>query len=199
MKKVICPLNIPAERKGFLEALQKRFAEACNTTAELARKHHCTARVALHHLAYHTLRQQFPDLGAQLACNAIYTVARLFKQLNLPRSAPLPRLHFTATAPVFFDQRTLTLKDRQVSLFTLDGRLRFELDIPTQVIQLLQTEEIKEIVLFQQQGHYALAFFLQAKPAVLPACIQTDSTRQHITIHTDTPCIAPQAQETASS
>lgn len=199
MKKVICPLNIPAERKGFLEALQKRFAEACNTTAELARKHHCTARVALHHLAYHTLRQQFPDLGAQLACNAIYTVARLFKQLNLPRNAPLPQLHFTATAPVFFDQRTLTLKDRQVSLFTLDGRLRFELDVPPEIVQMLKEENIREIVLFRHHGRYALAFFLQAKPNTLPACIQTDSTQQYITIQTEMPCIKAQVQETPST
>ena len=181
MKTVICPLNLSDQEARFLQTLQQQFSAACNLAAAIARQHHCTARVALHHLAYHALREHFPQLGAQMACNAIYTVARTFKQLELQRTnTPLPRLIFAPTAPVFFDQRTLTLKDRHVSLFTLDGRLRFNLNIDEESAYLLSNLALKEVVLMGHSGQYTLHFFLEAKSPQLPAHLVTDLQQQQV-------------------
>ena len=189
MKTVICPLALSDRESAFLQALQEHFSAACNLAAAIARQHHCTARVALHHLAYQPLRARFPQLGAQMVCNAIYTVARTFKQLGLQRSnAPLPRLVFAPTAPVFFDQRTLTLKEQQVSLFTLDGRLHFNLSLNEASAQLLSTLALKEVVLMGQAGRYSLHFFLEAKSPQLPAHLVTDAQQQQVFVDSAYTC-----------
>jgi hypothetical protein len=41
----------------------------------------------------------------------------------------LPRLRFSDASPVFFDRHTLSLKDGRLSLYTLAGRMRFDLAI----------------------------------------------------------------------
>ncbi len=37
-------------------------------------------RVALHHLMYRNLRDQFPEMGSQMVCNAIYSVSRTCRE-----------------------------------------------------------------------------------------------------------------------
>ena len=154
---VVIPLNTNAEQTARLEVLQQTFAEVCNALAPSVQRTRTWNRVALHHMAYRELRQRFPAIGSQMVCNAIYSVSRtcrlLFQSpgsplhLNRFEGKPLPLLRFNASAPVYFDRHTLSLKPHELSMYTLDGRMRFQLNLEPDVFQRFQTEKLREIVL----------------------------------------------------
>lgn len=162
------PLQTSAAQAQRLAALQAAFADACNALAPVAHRHRCWNRVALHHLAYKDLRERFPQLGSQMACNAIYSVCRacrwVYQHPSSPHNvqrragAPLPRLRFSAHAPVFFDRHTLSIRRGQVSLFTLDGRMRFELGLGEADEARFRTQRLREIVLSREAGRFWLSF-----------------------------------------
>lgn len=160
-----------------LTQLQTAFAEVCNAIAPVVQETRCWNRVALHHLVYRNLRERFPQLGSQMVCNAIYSVSRtcriVFQSPSSPFSVnrqperPLPQLKFAPTAPVYFDRHTLSLRDGVVSMYTLDGRIRFRLSISPADEQRFRQEKLREIVLSNQGGRYQLGFTFAG---------QTDST-----------------------
>jgi hypothetical protein len=131
------PLNANAEQLVRLQALQAAFARVCNALAPTVQQTGVWNRVALHHLTYHKLRERFPELGSQMVCNAIYSVSRTSRivfqhaqspfNLNKLAGKPLPLLRFSDSCPVYFDRHTLSVKNGQLSMFTLDGRMRFAL------------------------------------------------------------------------
>ena len=110
MKFLTLRLKTSATESARLRALQVAFAEVCNFLAPLARDTRCWNRVALHHLAYRSLRVRFPRIGSQMACNAIYAVSRtcrlVYQSPNSPFNparnggAPLPLIRFADQAPV---------------------------------------------------------------------------------------------------
>lgn len=171
------PLNAEPEALQRLLALQQGFAQVCNALAPLVQQTRVWNRVALHHLAYRKLREQFPEMGSQMVCNAIYSVSRTGRLVfqhpqspfNLARlgDKPLPLLRFADTCPVYFDRHTLSLKDGQLSMFTLDGRLRFQLALSAQDEARFHTGKLSEVVLSRQaDGAFALTFQLEnAQPA----------------------------------
>lgn len=170
------PLNTtPAQNQRLLE-LQRAFAAVCNALAPMVQQTRCWNRVALHHMAYKQLRALFPGLGSQMVCNAIYSVSRSCRivyqhpqsPFNVARlgSKPLPRLQFLPQSPVYFDRHTLSIKDGQGSMFTLDGRMRFQLNLPVDVETRFREEKLREIVLNAVAGVFALSFYF-AKPAEL--------------------------------
>jgi hypothetical protein len=165
------PLNAEPEAQQRLLDLQRGFARVCNALAPLVQQTRVWNRVALHHLAYRQLREQFPEMGSQMVCNAIYSVSRTGRLVfqhpqspfNLARlgDKPLPLLRFADTAPVYFDRHTLSLKDGQLSMFTLDGRMRFQLALSPQDEALFHTGKLSEVVLSRQaDGVFALTFQL---------------------------------------
>ena len=164
-------LNPTGEQRARLEALQAAFASVCNAVAEVAVTQRCFHRVALHHLSYRMIRAQFPLIGSQMACNAIYSVARFMRLLcQHPQSpllgsrwltASLPRVVFGPHCPVYFDRHTLSIKGRRLSMFTLDGRMKFEGDIDASVADLFTSEakKLREIVLLlDPQRNFMLHF-----------------------------------------
>lgn len=172
------PLNVTPEQAQRLKALQHSFARLCNALAPLVQSTRIWNRVALHHLAYRQLREQFPEIGSQMVCNAIYSVSRtcrmVFQQpaspLHLEKlgDRPLPLLRFADNCPVYFDRHTLSLKAGQLSMYTLDGRMRFQLALDAQVEARFQTQKLREVVLAHRgDGGYELSFVLvdQAQPA----------------------------------
>lgn len=165
ISKVTLSVNL-AQRQRLL-ALQTEFAKACNFVAPIARQNRCWNRVTLHHLSYRALRDHFPELGAQMACNAIYAVCRAYRLLyQLPQSpwvgsgpeVALPLICFADTAPVYFDRHTLTVKPGSLSLFTMEGRLRFQLALDDQLTQHFSELRLREVVLLNQGEHYRLQF-----------------------------------------
>ena len=165
------PLNTSPEQVQRLQALQHSFAQVCNALAEVVQQTRVWNRVALHHLAYRSLREQFPQMGSQMVCNAIYSVSRSCRVIFQHPQSPfhlsrlegrmLPLLRFSDFCPVYFDRHTLSLKDGQLSMFTLDGRIRFALNLGSEAESAFHTHKLREIVLARSRSHsggYSLTF-----------------------------------------
>lgn len=192
------PLQVTPEQALRLQHLQRGFAQLCNALAPLVQSTRVWNRVALHHLAYRTLREQFPEMGSQMVCNAIYSVSRtcraVFQDLRSPfhldklNDRPLPLMRFADSCPVYFDRHTLSLKDGVLSMFTLDGRMRFQLTLASEVELRFQTQKLREVVLSRQaEGMFVLSFLLVdptaavaegaselSEPGVLPDYVMVD-------------------------
>jgi len=163
------PLNTTAEQLARLLALQVAFAQVCNALAPVVQQTKVWNRVALHHLMYRSLRERFPDMGSQMVCNAIYSVSRtcrmLFQHpqslLNLARlgDKPLPLVRFADNCPVYFDRHTLSVKAGQLSMYTLDGRVRFALALKPEDEVSFKEKKLREIVMSRRaDGLFELSF-----------------------------------------
>jgi len=137
-------------------------------------------------MVYKTLREQFPAMGSQMVCNAIYSVSRTSRLVyqhpkspfNVARLAdkPLPLLMFTPTSPVYFDRHTLSLKGGQLSLYTLDGRMRFNVALRPQDEELFKKSKLREVVLARnKEGVFELSFTLSDEAAPEVAELLADS------------------------
>ncbi len=168
------PLNTTPDQLARLQALQMAFAQVCNALAPEVQRSRIWNRVALHHLHYRALRAKFPALGSQMVCNAIYAVSRtsrlVFQTPASPFSLarlgdkPLPLLHFASNCPVYFDRHTLSIKGVKLSLFTLGGRMHFELTLPKAQLEKFRLTKLREIVLTRRlDGLYELTFWLEDK------------------------------------
>ena len=166
-------LNTSPEQTLRLEALQEAFAEVCNALAPVVRETRCWNRVGLHHLAYRQLRERFPKVGSQMVCNAIYSVSRTCRLVFQHPASPfnvsrfpdkaLPLLRFQASAPVYFDRHTLSIRGSRLSMYTLDGRVRFQLDLAEADIQRFSTHKLREIVLDRVGESFRLSFVLSGE------------------------------------
>ena len=89
-------LPSPVQAEQFA-TLAEAFARACNATVPFVQEHRCWNRVALHHLAYYSLRERFPELGSQMVCNAIHRVASAYKTLKanggIAKEKPVPSIN----------------------------------------------------------------------------------------------------------
>ncbi len=150
------------------------FAEVCNAIAPVVQQTRCWNRVALHHLVYHSMRERYPGLGSQMICNAIYAVCRSARLvLQHPKSpwsvlkrpgAMLPLLRFAPNVPVYFDRHTLSLKGEMLSMFTLDGRMHFNVQLAAADAARFHTEKLVEVMLVSTQAGFDL-YFQFAGPA----------------------------------
>ncbi len=173
------PLDPVPAQELRLQALQQAFAEVCNAIAPLVVQTGVWNRVALHHMAYKPMRARFPQLGSQLICNAIYAVSRTCRwvfqrpgstyHVSAWRGRALPQLHFSPRCPVYLDRNTFSLKQGQASLYTLDGRMRFELALGDRREALFHSAKLVEIVLLRVRDRYEMRFHLQAGTPQLDA------------------------------
>lgn len=169
------------EQHARLMALQAAFAQVCNELSPVVQHTRVWNRVALHHMAYKGLREKFPALGSQMVCNAIYSVSRASRLIFQTPGSPfhvsrlagraLPLLRFTDTCPVYFDRHTLSLKQGQVSMFTLDGRMKFQLALSAQQETAFHTQKLLEIVLQRVGAQFELAFQFGPAAAAVPEIV----------------------------
>ncbi len=163
------PLNTSPEQLVRLHELQMAFARVCNALAPTVQQTKVWNRVALHHLMYRNLRDRFPEMGSQMVCNAIYSVSRTCRMVfqhpqspfNLTRlgNKPLPLLKFSDSCPVYFDRHTLSVKAGQLSMYTLDGRMRFALALQPTDEASFKEKKLREIVLSNcLDGSFELSF-----------------------------------------
>jgi len=165
-------LAMNQDLSGRLDRLRAEFARACNLIAPIAQANHCWNRVALHHLTYHQLRAVFPGLGSQMACNAIYSVCRSYRLLLSHPQSPffgqkiaegqLPQIFFLDHSPVFFDRHTLSLQNNVLSMFTLEGRLRFGIGLNEADEKRFRTEKLREVQLLSSGAQYSMMLFFDA-------------------------------------
>ena len=180
------PLEATSEQKARLQALQLAFAQVCNALAPVVQQSRCWNRVALHHLMYRQLPEKFPVMGSQMVCNAIYSVSRSSRLVyqhptspfNLARwgDKPLPLLRFLEVSPVYFDRHTLSVKDGRLSMYTLDGRMRFHLALGAEDEAAFHGSKLREIVLTREGGNtFVLSFWLGDAEASSGDGVQEDA------------------------
>lgn len=172
---LLIPLTPTPQQAQSLLALQQAFAEVCNALAPTVRDTRCWNRVTLHHLAYRALRERFPQVGSQMVCNAIYSVSRtcrvIFQSpgspLHIQRLAdkPLPLLRFLSSAPVYFDRHTLSIRHGGLSMYTLDGRMRFQINLSPEDEERFTNLRLQEIVLRGAGAQFSLSFSFGDEPA----------------------------------
>jgi hypothetical protein len=177
--EVCVSLNASAEQLAQLVNLQKAFAQVCNALAPVVQQTRCWNRVTLHHLTYRGLREKFPAMGSQMVCNAIYSVSRTSRMLFQHPASPfniarlegksLPLLKFTDTCPVYFDRHTLSVKDGRLSMYTLDGRVRFDVALAAEHELSFQQKKLREVVLSRSAKGYELRFRFSAGTAAEPS------------------------------
>ncbi len=107
-------------------------------------------------------------MGSQMICNAIYSVSRTCRLVyqhpaspfNVAKrpDAPLPAIRFAPSAPVYFDRHTLSIKDDKLSMYTLDGRMKFQLQLNESDLDRFQNSKLREIVLCRNADRYQLTF-----------------------------------------
>jgi IS605 OrfB family transposase len=104
---------------------------------------------------YYRLREAFPRLGAQLACNAIASAARSLKahRANGHGWAPIA---FRPSSSVHLDARTYRLARELVSVFTLAGREQIALHIGAFQRGYLERGKVKEAELLERRGRWYL-------------------------------------------
>jgi len=168
LSRIQLRLNAHPTQLDSLTRLQKEFSEACNVLAPVVREQQCWNRVGLHHLAYRKLREVFPSLGSQMACNAIYSVCRSARLIYQGANSPwniektpgraLPLLKFAANAPVYFDRHTLSLRQGKLSMYTLEGRLRFDVSLTEEGERCFREDKLKEVILTRDAQGYFLSF-----------------------------------------
>jgi hypothetical protein len=161
-------LNITPEQSERLRALQIAFAEVCNALVPTVRETRIWNRVTLHHMTYKALRERFPAIGSQMVCNAIYSVSRSCRMvfqtpgspfhLSVLGDKPLPMMRFLDTSPVYFDRHTLSLKSGQISMYTLDGRMRFHLTLEPHDERAFHERKLFDIILKGSGDAYFLNF-----------------------------------------
>jgi putative transposase len=149
-------LDVTPEQATKLTALRTAYSDACNRLVPLVQAQRCWNRVGLHRLGYHRLRQE-TSLGAQMACNAIFSVCKAYRSQRalgrIARDTAVPRLCFNR-ASVHFDHRTYTLKGETVSLNTLQGRILVPMILGDHQRQILQSGVSKEAELVFRRGQW---------------------------------------------
>lgn len=145
------------EEKDRLSALRQEYAKACNLIVPEVINNRCWNRVALHKLVYCMLRDT-TKLGSQMVCNAIFSVCKAYlaqKSLRkIQKDKPVPKINFNQTS-IHFDKRTYTLtKSGQVSLYTLEGRIKASLSFGDHQRQWLEKGIPKEAELICRKGNW---------------------------------------------
>ena len=171
MKRTISLKLMPSHAQAArLTALSDAFSQSCAVIVPFVQEHRCWNRVALHHLAYYSIRDRFPSLGSQMVCIAIKRVADAYKALKanegIPMDKTVPALSF-GRASVHFDHRTYTLRENSVSLFTLDGREAVPFVCGRHQSNLLACGKPKEAELLCRKGQWFFNLVLDI-PDVAP-------------------------------
>ncbi|MCB1076120.1 MAG: transposase [Simkania sp.] len=123
---------------------QGYFAQGCNTIALFAQENRCWNHVALHNLCYSKVREQLPELGSQMVCNALRKVCSSYKVLKIRKTKPVPTIRFKETSSIHYCARTFTLKKEVLSLYTVNKRIKCSFTIGTRQQEYLKQGKVKE-------------------------------------------------------
>ena len=146
-----------AEQAQAFGDLAETFSASCNEIVPFAQEHRCWNRVALHHLAYYSIREQFPELGSQMACKVIHKVADAYKTLQsnkrIKKGEPIPFIQFSPKS-VHFDKRTYSIKDEPLSLCTMSGRMKVPFVMGKHQLNLFNQGSATEAELICKKGQW---------------------------------------------
>lgn len=140
-------LLLSAEQSVAIAALAEQFTSACNAIVPYVQANRCWNRVALHHLCYYKIREMYPALGSQMVCQAVHRVADAYKALKAQKrikpDQPIQAISFSAKT-ITYDDKTFTLKDQILSLFTMDGRIKVPFQKGMHQSMLIASGKLKE-------------------------------------------------------
>lgn len=86
MKRTVSlKLELTPDQVEQLDRLQAAFSAACNLIVRVAAQDKCSNRVKLHHAGYYKIRETSPQLGSQMACNAVHQMSKAYKTLLINR------------------------------------------------------------------------------------------------------------------
>lgn len=137
-----------------------------------------------------------------MVCNAIYSVSRtcraLFQNPESPYSlqklgsAALPQVLFLPQSPVYFDRHTLSLKNGRASMYTLDGRIKFNVELTDEQASHFRSSRLREIVMSAESTRLMLSFSFD-DPGLATASDTDDDMRSpdmpEYVVVTDTPAL----------
>lgn len=137
------------EQRQYLYQTLERANAACNWISEQAWEHQTFNNIRLHHLVYKTIRAQF-DLGSQMAVRCVGKVAEAYK-----KDKQTKRL-FKKLGSIPYDSHNLTFKidKRQVTLWTLGGRLTINFVCGEQQLALLQYQQGESDLVYRKGVFY---------------------------------------------
>lgn len=168
MKSVLIQLKPNPEQYKSLRLLQQTFAEICNVIYRVVQDSRCWNRVGLHHMVYHNVREMFPGTGSQIICNAIYAVSRtsrlVFQDIDSPwydqvkQNVKLPKIIFLPQSPVFLDTHTISFTKQTLSIYTLNGRIHFDMKMFDIEKSDFFAKKYKEILLLNHGDDFFLKF-----------------------------------------
>lgn len=129
MKRTISiKLEVLKEDICKLTALQEAYFTACNQVVPFVVQERCWNRVQLHNLTYSKIRAS-SLLGSQMICNAIFSVCKAYKTKQIFPKEEVPVICFRKNRSIHFDKRTYSIKENIISLYTLEGRIKVQMNL----------------------------------------------------------------------
>ena len=162
------------EQQSSLDATINEWKTACNISSQIGWEHGETRKIYLQDFAYDDIRED-TRLGSQHAVLATHQAAAALSGVDeiedLDEDYKTSQPTFTSNT-VKYDTRTMTLfDDGSVSLSTVDGRIRCDLNLPDEEDgyqhEYLEDDdwEVTESTLSKREGEYYLHIgFRKAKP-----------------------------------
>ena len=114
------------------------------TSHTFPRENRCWNRVALHKLGYYSVREALFELGAQMVCNGIRKVCASYKALKICKQDDVPDVTFKETSSVHYCARTFSFKNGKLSLFSVKGRVRVDVQFGKHQADYLALGKVKE-------------------------------------------------------
>jgi IS605 OrfB family transposase len=153
----------------LLKLLRQEYIAACNFIVPEVIKNRCWNRFALHKLVYNQLRS-FSKLGSQMVCNAIFSVCKAYKAQKelgkIKKDDPVPNITFNKGS-IHFDKKTYTLtKSGELSLYTLEGRIKVTFQLGNHQKKLLENGTPKEAELIFRNGNWYFNLVLEYHDAI---------------------------------
>lgn len=158
-------LTTPLQHQTLLETLRVSN-ECCNYVAHLAYETKTFGRVTLQQKFYKSLRDQFPELNAQMILKCIAKASQ-----SAIRNKKL-QIVFKPTGSISYDQRILLLRNEKqyVTLSSILGRLRIDYVTGEHQKQFLQYYDHSEckLILRNNQFYLYCTCKVPEKPPVKP-------------------------------
>lgn len=154
--KLIAQVKLqPTEEQAAALAETIRQANAaCNYLSDQAWKSQCFRQYALHGLAYHETRKQFPDLSSQVIVRCIARVADAYK---LDRTT---KHEFRSLSAIAYDERILrwyTDERSLVSIWTVSGRQKIPYVCGDRQRELLKSQQGQSDLVLRDGEFYLYA------------------------------------------
>jgi putative transposase len=96
-----------------------------------------------------------------MTCNAIRKVAAAYKAKKIKPGDSVPRFEFRGRRSVHFDHRTYSIRKDQISLYTMEGRVRCPFKLGSKQQAMLAEGQAKEAELIHQKGKWYLHLVLE--------------------------------------